>query len=102
MLKSVVACDASNAIAIGSQGELIYSYNWGDSAPLWAFVPDSILNTSGAKKMLSTGTGHLQNISMVELSAFVIVNVIRDFVDGATDLTDVAGQSKILYCYLVI
>jgi len=100
VLKSVVACDASNAIAIGSQGELIYSYNWGDSAPLWAFVPDSILNTSGAKKMLSTGTGHLQNISMVELSAFVIVNVIRDFVDGATDLTDVAGQSKILYCYL--
>jgi UDP-3-O-[3-hydroxymyristoyl] glucosamine N-acyltransferase len=100
VLKSVVACDASNAIAIGSQGELIYSYNWGDSAPLWAFVPDSILNTSGAKKMLSTGTGHLQNICMVELSAFIIVNVISDFVDGATDLTDVAGESKILYCYL--
>jgi predicted acyltransferase (DUF342 family) len=100
VLNSVVACDASNAIAIGSQGELIYSYNWGNTVPMWAFVPDSILNTSGAKKMLLTGAGHLQNICMVELSAFIIVNVIRDFVDGVTDLADVAGESKILYCYL--
>jgi len=100
VLKSVVACDASNAIAIGSQGEVIYSYNWGDSVPIWIFVSDSIINTSGAKKMLLAETGHLQNICMVELSAFIIVNVLVDFQDSLNDRNDIAGQSKILYCYL--
>jgi UDP-3-O-[3-hydroxymyristoyl] glucosamine N-acyltransferase len=100
VLKSVVACDTSNAIAIGDNGELIYSYNWGNPDPEWAVVPDSILNTSGAKKMLLTETGYLQNISMVELSAFLIVNVIAEFIDSANDVNDIAGQSKILYCYL--
>jgi hypothetical protein len=100
VLKSVVACDASNAIAIGEQGEVIYSYNWGDSVPVWTFVSDSIINTSGAKKMLLAETGHLQSICMVELSAFIIVNVIVDFQDSLNDRNDIPGKSKILYCYL--
>ena len=100
VLVSVITCDTSNAIAVSSSGVVICSYNWSANTPTWMIMPDNILNTSGSKNLLVSDSGYIKNISMVDISSFLINNVTMPYLDSADDANDIAGHSKILYCYL--
>jgi len=99
-LISVIACNTNSAIAIATNGKVFCSYNWSATTPTWIVMPDNILNTSGAKNLLVSDSGYIKNISMVDISSFLINNVTTPYMDSADDANDIAGHSKILYCYL--
>ena len=102
ILKAIVTCDTTNAIAISDNGTIIISYNWSDANPTWIIAPDNMINTSGSKKLLTSIAGHIQNICMVEISTFLIANVTTLFVDDPTadDANDITGNTNLLYGYL--
>ena len=102
ILKAVVTCDTTNAIAISNTGVIVISHNWSDTNPTWIIATDNMINTSGSNKLLTSSAGHIQNICMVDISTFLIANVTTLFVDGPTtdDTNDVTGNTKLIYGYL--
>jgi len=95
-LQSVDIYDDKRMVAVSEDGSFMYS----DSGPTnWRHVPDETLNTSGLKSNIQ---GHrLRCIGMSDADTFLLVDTLQDyFDDAANDGNDIAGSSKIQYCFL--
>jgi len=89
---SVFIQSLTNAIAVGSEGEFIYSTNWQNG--VWQMVPDNLLNSSGMSDRIRGTENNLKSISMPDADTIIIADTITSFANS------VLGYSKIQYCFL--
>ena len=77
---SIYCYDISNAVAVGSGGNIWITQNGGIS---WQFMPDKWLNASGKKKFVVNNTNTLQNIVMPNSNTIIITNTLVPYVQGS-------------------
>ena len=102
VLNSVFIQSSSNAIAVGSQGEFIYSTDWQNG--VWQMVPDVLLNSSGMRDRIRGSENNLKSISMPDINTMIIADTITPFIPDTSTPRDFTltqlGYSKIQYCFL--
>jgi len=98
VLNSVFIQSLSNAIAVGSQGEFIYSTDWQNG--VWQMVPDNLLNSSGMRDRIRGSENNLKSISMPDIDTMIIADTITTFVSNDDFTRTELGYSKIQYCFL--
>jgi hypothetical protein len=98
VLNSVFIQSLSNAIAVGSQGEFIYSTDWQNG--VWQMVPDNLLNSSGMRDRIRGPENNLKSISMPDANTMIIADTITPFISNADFTQTQLGYSKIQYCFL--
>jgi len=98
VLNSVFIKSLSNAIAVGSQGEFIYSTDWQNG--VWQMVPDNLLNSSGMRDRIRGPENNLKSISMPDANTIIIADTITPFISNADFTQTQLGYSKIQYCFL--
>ena len=98
VLNSVFIQSLSNAIAVGSQGEFIYSTDWQNG--VWQMVPDKLLNSSGMRDRIRGTENNLKSISMPDANTIIIADTITPFVSNVDFTQTQLGYSKIQYCFL--
>ena len=97
---SVFIQSLSNAIAVGSQGEFIYSTDWQNEDAVWQMVPDNLLNSSGMRDRIRGTENNLKSISMPDADTIIIADTITSFVPDNDFANSALGYSKIQYCFL--
>jgi len=98
VFNSVFIHSLSNAIAVGSQGEFIYSTDWQNG--VWQMVPDNLLNSSGMRDRIRGVENNLKSISMPDADTMIIADTITTFVSNVDFTQTQLGYSKIQYCFL--
>ena len=98
VLNSVFIQSLSNAIAVGSQGEFIYSTDWQNG--VWQMVPDNLLNSSGMRDRIRGSVNNLKSISMPDINTMIIADTTTPFVSNVDFIQTQLGYSKIQYCFL--
>jgi len=77
---SIFCNDVSNAIVVGSQGNLWTSQDGGIT---WSLLPDSLLNTSGKKWMITDPSNILQNVVMSDANTLIVSNILIPYIQGS-------------------
>ena len=77
---SIFCNDASNAIAVGNKGNLWASQDGGIT---WTLLPDSLLNTSGKKWMITDTSNILQNVVMSDSNTIIVSNILTPYIQGS-------------------
>jgi len=73
---SVYMADLSNAIAVGSQGNIWITNNQGLS---WSRMPNNLINSSGESQRLIATTNNFRNVTMTDQNTIVITNTIQTY-----------------------
>lgn len=96
VLQSVNMYDASNAIAVGNSGKIMYTKTSGD---VWFTASGDILNSSGNETRLNNTSYQLTSVSIYDPNAFVVSTVTTEY-DFTDTTTYTLGKTDIVYCYL--
>ena len=89
---SIFCNDLSNAIAVGSQGNLWITQNGGDS---WSLMPDSLFNISGKNLLVTDPSNTLQTVVMSDPNTIIISNTIVPYIQGSQK-----GSSELINIFI--
>jgi len=76
-LNSVHIYDFSNAVAVGSQGNIWITNNSGST---WNYMPNSLLNASGKDALITSTNNNFKNVMMPDRNTIIITNTIQPYV----------------------
>lgn len=99
VLKDVYVKDASNIIAVGDNGIILYTTQ-GPYSSYWKVLPNTILNTNGMAARLNGSENQLISVDMTDDNTFIIGDVLTTSSNSANDTEDILGLSKVQYSYL--
>jgi predicted acyltransferase (DUF342 family) len=89
-LTSIYIFDSLNAVAVGTNGTIIYSNN---GFITWQNIPTEILNASGNATDITSY--NLVDIDMIDINTLIITATITSYVNGSQ-----LGNSREFYLYL--
>jgi hypothetical protein len=89
-LTSIYILDSLNAVAVGTNGTIIYSNN---GFITWQNIPTEILNASGNATDITSY--NLVDIDMIDINTLIITATITSYVNGSQ-----LGNSREFYLYL--
>ena len=89
-LTSIYILDSLNAVAVGTNGRIIYSNN---GFITWQNIPTEILNASGNATDITSY--NLVDIDMIDINTLIITATITSYVNGSQ-----LGNSREFYLYL--
>jgi len=84
--------DISNAIAVGSQGNVWITNNKGTS---WSVIPLNLINPSGESQMLLNTSNRLRNVVMTDNNTILITNTLQSY----NYYTNTYGKSNLFTVY---
>ena len=99
VLKDVYVKDASNIIAVGDNGIILYTTQ-GPYSSDWKVLPNTILNTNGMAARLNGSENQLISVDMTDDNTFIIGDVLTASSNSDNDTEDILGLSKVQYSYL--
>ena len=89
---SVHMADISNAIAVGSQGNIWITNNQGAS---WSPIPLNLINSSGQAQSLLNGNNRFRNVVMTNNNTILITNTLQSY----NYFTNTYGKSNLFTVY---
>ena len=84
--------DISNAIAVGSQGNIWITNNQGSS---WSPIPLNLINPSGESQRLLNGNNRFRNVVMTDNNTILITNTLQSY----NYFTNTYGKSSLFTVY---
>lgn len=95
-VNKIYACDASNAIAVCTSGNILTSKN---GYATWSQVENAALNGSGNANTLTDPNYNLTNVAMVDANNFYITKTIQVY-NGSSPPAIVKGNTSLFHAYL--
>jgi hypothetical protein len=94
--KSVYIYDLSNAVAVGSKGNIWITNNKGYS---WNYMPFNLLNSSGKYELISSTGNNFKHIVMPDINTIVISNNTQSYIQVPYGQPAIYGQQGISNIY---
>ena len=91
-LQAVYILDASNAMAVGNNGKIIYTT---DGSVTWKTAANDVMNSSGNAKTLIDSNYNLNGIVMQDINSFIVSTLIKQHSSNQE-----LGKTNIIYSFL--